>query len=88
MSQMVGKQVYTAPEQAQLLKQRAKDLGISGADLIHRCIDQLAQGSAALPLDSKAWQGEIAYVHERARTKKTRGKQRTWTCEDLYDERP
>jgi hypothetical protein len=44
MSRMVRKQVYIEPEQAELLKQRANELGMSEADLIRRCIDQLAQG--------------------------------------------
>jgi Ribbon-helix-helix domain len=87
MSRMIRKQVYIEPEQAELLKQRAKELGIREADLIRRCIDQLAQGSATLPLDSKAWQEEIAYIRERARLQEALGKQRGWTREELYEQR-
>jgi hypothetical protein len=87
MSRMVRKQVYIEPEQAALLKQRANELGISEADLIRQCIDQLAQGQTIIPLDPKAWQEEIAYIRERARLQRALGKQRSWTREELYDER-
>lgn len=87
MSRMVRKQVYLEPEQAELLNRRAKELGMSEADLIRQCIDQLARGSAALPLDSKAWQEEIAYIRERARFQEPLGKQRGWTREELYEQR-
>ena len=87
MSQMVVKQIYIAPEQADLLKQRSKELGMSEEDLIRRCIDQLAKNSAVLPLDSRAWQEEMVYIRERARLQEALGQQRGWTREELYDER-
>ena len=39
MNRMVRKQIYLDPEQAARLKRRAKELGVSEADLIRRCID-------------------------------------------------
>jgi hypothetical protein len=87
MSRRVRKQIYIEPEQAELLKQRANELGTSEADLIRRCIDRLAQGQTPIPLDQKAWQEEIAYIRERARLQKALGSQRHWTREELYDER-
>jgi hypothetical protein len=87
MSRMVRKQIYIEAEQAALLKQRAKELGMSEADLIRRCIDQLITGSAALPLDASAWRDEFTFVRQRARAQKALDKQRSWTREELYDER-
>jgi hypothetical protein len=87
MSRMVRKHVYIEPEQAELLKQRANELGMSEAELIRRCIDQLARGQTSIPLDQKAWQEEIAYIRERARIQNALGSQRHWTREELYDER-
>ena len=87
MSRMVRKQVYIEPEQAELLKQRANELGMSEADLIRRCIDQLAQGQTPIPFNQKAWHEEIADIREQARLQKALGSQRHWTREDLYDER-
>jgi hypothetical protein len=87
MSRMVRKQIYLEAEQAALLKQRTNELGMSEADLIRRCIDQLIAGSAILPLDASAWRDEYTFVRERSRVQKALGKQRSWTREELYDER-
>ena len=87
MSQLVAKQIYIESEQAELLKQRAQELGMSEEDVIRRCIDQLAKNSAVLPLDSRAWQEEMVYIRERARLQEALGQQRGWTREELYDER-
>ena len=87
MSRMIRKQFYIEAEQAALLKQRAKELGMSEAELIRRCIDQLITSSTLLALDSSAWRDELTFIRERTRVQKALGKQRSWTREELYDER-
>jgi hypothetical protein len=87
MSQMIRKQIYLEAEQAALLKQRAQELGMSEADLIRQCIDQLITCSTPLPFDSSAWRDELAFIRERMRVQKALGQQRSWTREALYDER-
>ena len=51
MRRMVRKQIYIEPEQDKLLKQRARELGISHAELIRRGIDQVARVPAVFPLE-------------------------------------
>jgi hypothetical protein len=87
MKQIVSKQIYIKSEEAELLKQRAKELGVSEEDLVRQCIDQLAKSSATLSLDSKAWQEEMVYIREWARLQEALGQQHVWTREELYDER-
>jgi len=84
---MVRKQVYIEPEQEKRLKQRARELGVSEAELIRRGIDQVTRVPAALPLDRRAWQDELAFIRKRARLRKALGSRRTWTREELYAER-
>ena len=86
MGRMVRKQIYIEPEQARQLKQQAKELGVTESDLIRRGIDQIGCIPAALPLDRKAWQDELAFIRKRTRMKLL-GRQGSWTREELYEER-
>lgn len=86
MSRMVRKQVYIEPRQDELLKRRAKELGVTEAELIRRAIDQAMRVSAALPPDQQAWEEEKAFIEERMRMDVPQTG-RTWTRDELYDER-
>lgn len=86
MSHMVRKQIYVKPEQDKLLKRRARELSVTESDLIRRGIDQVGRVSAALPLDRRAWQDELAFIQKRARIKEL-GRYRGWTREELYEKR-
>ena len=88
MSRMVRKQVYIEPEQEALLKRRARELHVTEAELIRRGIDQIAVGGLrpASSRDQRAWAEAKAFVSRRRRqTVPQTG--RTWTREELYDER-
>jgi hypothetical protein len=62
-------------------------VGVSEADLIRRCIDQLGRVQGVLPVDRRAWQNELTYIRERACAQKALDRQRGWTREELYEER-
>jgi hypothetical protein len=51
MRKMVRKQVYIELEQEELLKRRARELGVTESELIRRGINQIVRGAAALPMD-------------------------------------
>ena len=87
MTRMIRKQIYISPGQEELLKRRAKALGLSEAELIRRAIENLASASPSLPLDKQAWERELAFIKERARCLPDLGGKRTWTREQLYEER-
>jgi CO/xanthine dehydrogenase Mo-binding subunit len=86
VGRMVRKQIYLEPEQDKTLKERAKALGISTAELIRRRITDPGRGVASFPTRPEAWEEELHFIAERARLadlKKTRG----WTRDELYEER-
>ena len=86
MVAMVRKQVYIKPAQEQFLKQRAKELGVTEAELIRRAIDALARTPSRPPFDPDAWRAVAESMDERARLPAT-GEGRTWTRDDIYEER-
>ncbi len=86
MSRMVRKQVYIEPRQEASLRRRAKELGISQAELLRRCIDQMGTAPMTLPCDKTAWEDAKVYIEERM-TIEAPQTSRTWTRDELYDER-
>jgi hypothetical protein len=83
---MVRKQVYIEPEQDDLLKRRAAELGVTESELIRWGIGQLARVPATTYLDDIAWQRELDFMRKRGRLKPL-GRKRTWTREELYEDR-
>ncbi len=85
MARMVRKQIYIEPEQDKLLKQRGKEAGLSEAALIREYIaDGLQRPSEAER--KKAWEEAVAFMEERAKMKVPQTG-RTWTRDELYEER-
>lgn len=86
MGKMVRKQVYITAQQEKLLKRRAKALGLTEAEIVRRGIELAGQTSASLPPDREAWTEAVRFMKERARLKVPQTG-RSWTREELYDER-
>ena len=86
MARMVRKQVYITPEQDRLLKRRARQLGVSEAELIRQGIDLTGQVYAAPRRDPDAFRALIKDMRKRQRLHVPQTG-RTWTREELYDER-
>ena len=87
MTRMIRKQIYIDPEQDALLKQRAQQLGVSEAELIRRCLDDIERQAIAISVDQRAWKEELAFMQARAQSVPSRQGHRTWTREELYAER-
>lgn len=86
MTQKVRKQIYIEQRQENMLKRRAKELDIPEAELIRRGLDlALARGEPS-GFDPRAWEDEKAFLRERAQIPPLGG-ERTWSREELYDER-
>jgi hypothetical protein len=88
---MVRKQVYIEPAQDARLKRRAADLGVTESELIRRGIDLVTE-PAAQSRDEQAWEEEMAFILERARTLPApeHGEPvigRRWPREEMYEER-
>ena len=86
MSRMIRKQVYIEPRQEELLKRRARELGISEAELIRRGIDQISQVPIALAPYQRAWEEAKAFIEQRMQMNVPQTG-RSWTRDELYDER-
>ena len=87
MSRKIRKQIYIDPAQEALLKQRAQELGVSEAELIRRCLDNIERQTLILSVDQQAWEEELAFMQTRAQTIPSRQGHRQWTREELYAER-
>ena len=87
MSRMVRKQIYIEPRRERLLKRRAKELQISEAEIVRRAIDQIGRASTILPSDLRlrAWEEKAFIERHRKMTVPQTG--RSWTRDELYDER-
>lgn len=82
----VRKQLYIEAWQEKMLKRRAKELNVSEAGLIRQGLDMvLARAEGPVP-DPQTWEEEQAFIRERAKIPAL-GAERTWTREELYDER-
>lgn len=84
MARMVRKQIYIRPDQQRRLKQLAKALGLSEAELIRKSLDQAVVPSAGIYRDPAAWEAERRFVRERQAKGRLPGA-RDWKRENLYD---
>jgi hypothetical protein len=83
---MVRKQVYIEEDQEAFLKQRAKELGVTEAELIRRGIERLHQAPAGVPFDRESWHDVVAFLTERGDLA-TATTTTPWKREDAYEER-
>ena len=81
---MVRKQVYIEPRHERLLKVRAKQLGVTEAELIRRSLEQSLTVPGVIRRDPVAWEAFMRSVRRRMRLRVAQ-QSRTWTRDDLYD---
>lgn len=88
VARMIRKQVYIEARQDRLLKRRAKQLGVTEAELIRESIGSLERRpvSELRPRRLEALSESERYirVHRRSKVPQTG---RGWTREELYEER-
>jgi CO/xanthine dehydrogenase Mo-binding subunit len=81
---MVRKQVYIEPRHERLLKTRAKQLGVTEAELIRRSLEQTLTAPGVVRRDPEAWESFMRSVRRRLRLRVASAPRR-WTRDDLYD---
>ena len=86
MPRMIRKQVYIKSGQETTLKQQARALGITEAEVIRRAIDRQMSSVRLAARDSKAWEREKAFISKRMAKGATSGS-RQWRRADAYEER-
>jgi hypothetical protein len=82
----VRKQVYIEPRHERLLKARAKQLGVTEAELILRSLEQAPTVLTTVRHDPGAWKAFMQSVRQRMRMRAAQDS-RTWSRDELY-ERP
>ncbi len=84
MAKMIRKQIYIEERQETILKREAEEQGISEAAVLRRCLDDLEERQRRL----EAWKDLEASINERMeRYKDAPQTGRTWTRDELYEER-
>lgn len=86
MARMIRKQFYIEPHQDEQLKKRARELGITEAELVRQCIDQMCRAPMPMPRDPAAWQEARSFILQRMQLSAPQTG-RAWRREELYDER-
>lgn len=86
MPRMIRKQVYIESRQETTLKQQARALGITEAEVIRRAIDRQMTSVRLSIRDLKAWERERAFITKRMAKGHAPGGRR-WKREDVYEER-
>lgn len=81
---MIRKQVYIESHQERLLKERARQLHVTEAELIRRSLDQGLMGMASRRPNASAWRELMRFFRRRMRMK-VRQRPRRWTRVELYD---
>jgi hypothetical protein len=85
---MIRKQIYLRSDQDQLIKRQAAHLGISAAELIRRRLQQPdALSAVSRPARPSAWNEEMRFIKRRERELPDMKGKRTWTREELYEDR-
>lgn len=85
MSEMIRKQVYIAPRHERLLKERAREYGVTEADLIRQALDRGLSPAAPTTVDVEAWKEMRRYIERHRRPLTAKTAKRRWTRDSLYD---
>lgn len=83
--EMIRKQVYIESRHERVLKERAREYGLTEAELIRRALDRGLGPQPASTPDPHAWKEIRRYIARRRRPVKAAAKRRRWTRDSLYD---
>jgi len=86
---MIRKQVYIEPLQERMLKRRAKQRGVTEAEIIREALDQAGVKplTRRRDVDIDAARQALAFMRSLAARENRSPKGRTWTRESLYEDR-
>ena len=86
MTPMVRKQFYIEPRQDEALKKWAQETGMSEAEIFRQVLDHWIASEQQRREAEAAWEEELAFIESRSAQGPVVGG-RTWTREELYEER-
>lgn len=85
MSDLIRKQFYITRDQDNLLKSKARELGIKEAELVREALDCQIGKIKFFREPLKIWQQETAFIRDLMKRKAVTGVERLWRREDIYD---
>jgi hypothetical protein len=86
LAQMIRKQVYIEPRQDETIKERAKMLRITEAEVIRDAIDGQMGAVPTYVRDLNAWDREMAFIAKRVSVR-SRSARRRFRREAIYEEK-
>jgi hypothetical protein len=85
VSDLIRKQLYITKSQENMLKMKARETGLTEAEIVREVIDKAAY-RVEYPLKStEKWQEELLFINKLIADRQVDQKKRTWKREDLYD---
>ncbi len=87
MGQMIRKQVYIEANQDEVIKQRARMLGVTEAEVIRRAIDRQVNVPPSRTRDLAAWEREKEFISRRMAETPAVSRRRRFRREEAYEER-
>lgn len=85
MSDLIRKQLYITKRQESMLKNKAKEMGLTEAEIVREAIDKAAYQVEYPRKSVEKWQEELSFINEQITKRQVNQKKRTWKREDLYD---
>jgi len=82
---LIRKQLYITLEQENFLKQKAKKMGITQAELVREALDSHTYTVDYNKRNIEKWQEEVEFIKTGMLPKDDSHKGQTWKREDLYD---
>jgi hypothetical protein len=84
---MIRKQIYLPRRQNQFVKRRARQQGITEAEVIRQALDRDEKQSASLiRVDASSWEQIQRFVKERQAKYAGKGRPIRWNRQELYEE--
>jgi hypothetical protein len=86
---MIRKQVYIEPRHERMLKRRARQRGVTEAEIIREALDSVETVPVVRRqvLDEAAARQALAFMHTLGASLSKAPRGRTWTRESLYEDR-
>jgi hypothetical protein len=86
---MIRKQVYIEPRQERMLKRRARQRGVTEAEIIREALDSVetVAGARRQEVDEAAARKALVFMRALGTSPRRAPRGRTWTRESLYGDR-
>jgi hypothetical protein len=85
VSDLIRKQLYITKSQENMLKIKAREMGLTEAEIVREAIDKAAYQVEYPRSSTEKWQEELSFINDRIAGRQISQKERTWKREEIYD---